>query len=226
MQSREDFEINLAKQISDVFAGPPEIQDHRQEHPWLTGSLGDPYAGIWFLDGWPSLKRIQETTERGMTSGRVLTPNAQWGTTRGSQVLREALVKARFKDPEWNSSEGWHCYITNVIKEVVSVEEWTKEKETEATETWAPVLRWQLEQSSPKLVVFMGKTAEKWTLHLKRQDMISLPPVREICHYLYISDRAEGHRGPMHPERIREYQDAMLGIRREFDALYARKDAR
>ena len=189
----------------------------------MTGSLGDPYSGIWFVAESPSLSKIEATTKRGMNSGCVLTPNVQWGTTKGSQVLRKALVKAGFKDPEWNSPDGWHCYVTNVIKEAVHVKEWTKEKKVEAAETWAPVLRWQLKQSSPKLVVSMGKTVEKLMQHLEREGMIVLPPTTRIHHYSYIAYRPDKKRRlrPMHPDRIKKYQEVMLNVRREFDTLYA-----
>ena len=159
---KKNFEQELAKRIDHVFAGHPEIRDHRREHPWLTGSLGNPCSGIWFVAESPSLSKIEATTKRGQNSGRVLTPNSQWGTTKGSQVFRKALVEAGFKDPEWNSPDGWHCYVTNVIKEAVYVKKWTKEKKIEAAETWAPVLRWQLKQSSPKLIVLMGGQLKNW----------------------------------------------------------------
>ncbi len=44
-----DFEYGLAEQVDTVFSNNPEIRDHRKKHSWLTGSLGDPYSGIWFL---------------------------------------------------------------------------------------------------------------------------------------------------------------------------------
>ena len=225
MQGQESFERDLAECICGVFSSHPDIRDHRQEHPWLTGSLGNPYSGIWFLAESPSLRKVEATTARGIDAGRELTSNSQWGATRGSQVLRKALVKAGFKEPKWDSSDGWHCYITNVIKEAVYVKEWTDEKKAEAAETWSPVLRWQLEQSSPKLVVLMGRQVEKLIWHLERKNMISLPPVRKICHYSYIASYAEGNLGPMHPDRIKRYQNAILKIRREFDEFYALKDA-
>lgn len=228
MQSKEKFEQDLAKCIDRVFADHPEIRDHRKEHSWLTGSLGDPCSDIWFVAESPSLIRIEAATKRGKNSGSVLTPNSQWGTTKGSQVFRKALVNAGFKDPEWDSPDGWHCYITNVIKEAVYVKKWTKEKKIKAAETWAPVLRWQLKQSSPKLVVLMGEAVEELMRHLERKGTIVLPPTKRIHHYSFIAYRPDKKRrlGPMHPDRIKEYQEAMLDIRCEFNNSYASKDAR
>lgn len=217
MQNKEDFEKGLARCIGDTFAGHPEIRDHRREHPWLTGSLGNPFSGIWFLAESPSLSKIETRTKMGVTSaGRKLTPEAQWGSSQGSQVLREALVRAGFKDSPWNSPGGWHCYITNVIKNARYAEKWGKGEKLKAAEIWAPVLRWQLEQSSPQLVVLMGGTVEKLVQHLEHQGMISPPSMRKIHHYSYIAFRAEGKLGPMHPERVKKYQGAMLSIRNEF----------
>ena len=220
MQNKEDFENGLAERIDDVFANHPEIRDHRMEHTWLTGSLGDPFSGIWFLAESPSLSKIENRTKAGMTSaGRALTPEAQWCSTSGSRVLREGLVRAGFKDFPWDSPDGWHCYITNVIKEARYAGTWGKGEKTEAAEVWSPVLRWQLEQSAPKLVVLMGRKVEKLARHLARQGMIALPPVRKIHHYSYIAFRPEGKLKRMHPERIKRYQETMYSVRCEFDEL-------
>ena len=220
MQSKENFEQELSIQIDEVFANYPELWDHRHSHPWLTGSLGDPYSGIWFLAESPSRSKIEATTERALQRGREFTPNMQWGETKGSQIFRKALVKAGLKKSEWNSPDGWHCYVTNVIKEAVRVKEWKKKSKTEAAEIWSPVLRWQLEKSAPKMVVVMGGQVEKLVLHLKRKGMICLPPLRRIHHYSYIASRAEGKLGPMHPDRIRRYEDSVSDIRREFEETY------
>ncbi len=220
MMSKENFEQELGERIGKVFAGNPGIRDHRKEHKWLTGSLGDPFSGIWFLAESPSLSKIETRTNRGVTSsGDELTPEAQWGSSRGSKVFREALVGAGFKDSPWNSKGGWHCYVTNVIKEARYAGKFSKEGKVEAAEVWSPVLRWQLEQSSPKLVVVMGGTVEKLVRHLEERSMISLPQARKIYHYSYIAYRAEGNLGPMHFDRVKRYQEEILEIRRDFDNL-------
>ncbi len=214
-----NFEQGLAQQIDTVFSSNPEIRDHRKEHPWLTGSLGDPHSGIFFLAENPSLSMVERATN---PEGGPLSPEAQWYASKGDRLFREALVEARFKDPQWNSIGGWHCYITNVIKEADYAEKWKKktmEARRDAAKAWAPVLRWQLEQSAPRLVVLMGGKVEKHIQHLEKLDLISLPQTRKIHHYSYIGLRPQGKLGPMHPERVKAYRNEMLNIRERFGQM-------
>lgn len=214
-----DFEQGLARQIDTVFSKYPEIRDHRKEHPWLTGSLGDPYSGIWFLAEIPSLRQVKNATN---PEGGKLSPEAQWYASRGDRLFREALVEACFKDPRWDSIGGWSCYVTNVIKEADYDKDWKKRSAKEqriAAEAWAPVLRWQLEQSAPRLVVLMGNDVEKITRHLEKLNLISLPETRKIKHYSYITTKPQGKLGKMHPERVKAYRNEMLNIREYFDEM-------
>lgn len=214
-----DFEQGLAKQIDTVFSGCPEIRDHRKEHPWLTGSLGDPHSGIWFLAESPSLSMVERATN---PEGGPMSPEAQWYASRGDRLFREALVEACFKDPRWDSIGGWHCYITNVIKEADYAEERKKRGKNAlmiAAEAWASALRWQLEQSKPRLVVLMGNNVENLIRHLEELCLITLPQTRKIHHYSYVAFRPQGKLGPMHPERVKAYRNAMLNIREYFDEM-------
>lgn len=214
-----NFEQGLAQQIDTVFSSHPEIRDHRIDHPWLTGSLGDPHSGIVFLGENPSLSMVEKATN---PEGGPLSPEAQWYASEGDRLFREALLEARFKNPKWDSIGGWNCYITNVIKEADYAEKWKKktmEARRDAAKAWAPVLRWQLEQSAPRLVVLMGNKVESLIRHLDELDLISLPQIRKIHHYSYVAFRPQGKLRPMHPERVKAYRNAMLNIREHFDEI-------
>jgi len=129
---------------------------------------------------------------------------------------------AGFKDPPWNSQGGWRCYITNIIKEADRAEKWNAKGvgfHNEQAKKWAPVLRWQLEKSKPKLVVMMGTKVEKLVKSLTAYGLIKLPAVSRIHHYSYIAFRPEKNKGPMHPERIEAYNASLLNVRKLFDAI-------
>ena len=92
----------------------------RKRLPWLTGHLGDPTAAVWFLGLYPSLTPV----ERIDRISPVKSPNLQWSCNdRGARLWREAVAEAGLKDGPSCQDCGWHCYITNVIKEVMGLKE-------------------------------------------------------------------------------------------------------
>ena len=93
------FEYGLAEQVDTVFSNNPEIRDHRKKHSWLTGSLGDPYSGIWFLAENPSLSMVERATN---PEGGALTPEAQWG----SLGTRSTVAVGAFS-PKTYCANGW-----------------------------------------------------------------------------------------------------------------------
>ncbi|MFC7540784.1 uracil-DNA glycosylase family protein [Siccirubricoccus deserti] len=150
------FEAELARRIDDAFRLNPGVGDHRPRHPWLTSSLGDPFSGVWFVAENPSLSQVQRARDPG---GGPPTTEAQWLVSRGDRLFRQALVEHGFKDGPWDRRGGWRCYVTNLIKEADYAEAWKLRRERDhlrAAEAWAPVLRWQLDASRPRLVVLMG----------------------------------------------------------------------
>ena len=52
---KSDYLDGLSIETEQVFKANPNLFDHRPEHSWAIGSLGDPYAGIWFVAENPSL---------------------------------------------------------------------------------------------------------------------------------------------------------------------------
>ena len=208
----EQYYYELENQTSSVFRAHPELRDHRESFPWLTGDLGDPFSGIWFLAENPSLKMLERATNPG---GGPLTKEAQWYASRGAKLFREKLVKYGFKKGCVDTLGGWNCYISNVIKEADYSKDWrakTQDLLRQAVDVWMPVLQWEIANSKPKLVVAVGRQAEKYVKYLRRDKGVRFPRVEFMQHYAYIGQRAEGKLGPMHPIRVQKYDDQMAAI--------------
>ncbi|GGC67468.1 hypothetical protein GCM10011504_51780 [Siccirubricoccus deserti] len=211
------FEAELARRIDDAFRLNPGVGDHRPRHPWLTSSLGDPFSGVWFVAENPSLSQVQRARDPG---GGPPTTEAQWLVSRGDRLFRQALVEHGFKDGPWDRRGGWRCYVTNLIKEADYAEAWKLRRERDhlrAAEAWAPVLRWQLDASRPRLVVLMGGRVDRLVDYLRAAALIALPQTMRIAHYSYVAMRPAGRLGPMHPDRVAAYLSSFADVRRRFD---------
>ncbi len=211
------FEAELARRIDDVFRGNPALRDHRPDFPWLTNSLGDPFSGVWFVAENPSLRQVERGADPG---GGPPTPEAQWFASRGDRLFREALVAHGFKDGPWDARGGWRCYVTNLVKEADYAEHWKAKGRGAhliAAEAWAPVLRWQLEASRPRLVVVMGTQVAGLAEHLRRAGLVVLPDTMRVEHYAYVASRPAGRLGPMHPERVAAYLSSFAEVRRRLN---------
>lgn len=150
------FEGQFAERVSAVFRANRDFYDHRLDHPWLRGSLGDANPGVYFIAEDPSLSQVERA--RDPASGAV-TPEAQWFRSRGNLLFRQALVHAGFKSSPANAIGGWNCYITNVIKEA----DYAKRRGSRSTAAmraaaaaWSSVLEWEIDFGQPRLVVTMG----------------------------------------------------------------------
>ena len=160
----------------------------------------------------PSLSRVELIARQ---LGDSLTEEAQWSVSPGDRLFRDMLVKYGFKDASWDSPGGWHCYITDVIKETDYAERWrTKSPDAlrNAGETWWPVFKWEFENSKPRFVVTMGGKARDVLKHLSNAYGLTLPHTEHIVHYSYIGSRAEGRLGPMHPIRVQKYDEAFARV--------------
>ena len=216
---KSDYLDGLSIETDQVFKANPNLFDHRPEHPWAIGSHGDPYAGIWFVAENPSLTQVERVRD---PDGGLPTVEAQWWSSRGDKLFREMLVKYGFKSGSIDSQGGWNCYITNVIKEADYTKNWrkkTQEARYQAAEIWASLFRWEIHNSKPRLVVIMGQQTNKLLKHLATIGLINLPRTEKITHYAYIGQRAQGHLGPMHPQRIDAYDKEFHHIREVFDSL-------
>ena len=215
----DNYWAGLARETDKVFESNPGLYDHRKEFPWLTGALGNPLAGIWFVAENPSLTQIERVQN---PDGNAPTVEAQWWASRGDKLFRECLVKFGFKSGTIDSANGWNCYITNVIKEADYTRDWRDKTQTarnHAAEIWADLLNWEMKNSNPKLVVVMGTQPDKLLQFLVSNGRIKIPRVEKITHYAYIGQRAQGHLGPMHPLRVKEYEKEFVRVRAIFDKL-------
>jgi hypothetical protein len=192
----------LQRETEQVFQANPSFYNHLHDHPWLTGALGDPYAGIWFIAENPSLTQVERVKD---PLGGPPTKEAQWFSSRGDKLFRDMLLKHGFKSGGIESHGGWHCYITNVIKECDYTKNWREkpqELRNQSAVIWSSVLKWELANSRPKLVVVFGDQALKLLSHLQYRRLIDLPRTEKATHYAYVGQRAQGRLGPMHPERV------------------------
>lgn len=67
IDDRVGFFEGMTELTDRVFTDHPRLTDHRGEFPWLTGSLGDPFAPVWFVAENPSLAQVRRVT--GATVG-------------------------------------------------------------------------------------------------------------------------------------------------------------
>lgn len=181
----------------DLFA------DHRDGHPWVTGQLGDPWAPVWFIAESPSLGQVKRVM-------REPTKNTQWNISNADALFRRMLVEHGFKDPPSEASDGWGCYITDVIKSAEQAKAMgsrSQASRNEVAKAWAPVLRWELEHCTPQLVVTVGLSADRLFKRLiNNGDIDYQGPLGFVTHYTGIA-RYPDHKGrrAMHPDRVAEY---------------------
>ena len=171
---------------------------------WVTGYLGDPASRIWFVGENASLTGARRTpaARRGNA-----TADDQWWVER----FRSALVEAEFKDGPWDAPGGWHCYVTDLMKEAVLVKDWQKKKRDQLARArdWSPVLRWELANARPLLAVLMGKHAQRWFREVVARDELRGIELLDAVHYSY----------RFCPPTA--FSEGVAAARRRFDALIA-----
>lgn len=205
----------LDQRVAEVYSANPDLADHRQRHGWLTGYLGDPFAGIWFVAEKASLTQIERARD---PDGGPPTQEAQWFASAGDRLFRTGLVKSGFKSGAIDEKGGWNCYITNIVKGAEFVTSRKTRSQTalrKEAERWSAVLDLELKASRPALVVLMGKMVAELMTHLARSGYIQLPRVTHIEHYSYIATRPCGRLGPMHPDRVAAYLSSFDRVREE-----------
>ena len=177
----------------------------------MLGCLGDPFAPVWFVAENPSLTQVERALDA--------TPENQWNVSIGDKLFRQQLVAHGFKIGSFDSPGGWRCYITDVIKSVERVREWNRlpaREQQKVAEAWAPVLAWELELGRPRIVVSVGKRADRLLDHLQRLALIPpLPQRLRIDHYSYIGSRPDARTGlgPRHPDRLVAWSNQFDAVR-------------
>lgn len=209
---QQRFEAGLAEVCHAVFGTHPDLRDDRDQFPWLTGALGDPFTPVWFVAENPSLTQVRKLPA-------VASPDVQWSASPGDRLFREALTRNGFKTGSAFSPGGWRCYITDVIKSASVAKEWRKSTQSvqrQTAEAWAPALTYELEHGEPHVLVVLGEKAKDLLAHLECQRLVPrLPPRRVIYHYSYLGSRPEsgGLRRPKRdPGRISEWDAEFASV--------------
>ena len=208
VNSPEPQEINQAitKVIRDHY-----LCDWFTKFPWLTGSLGNLKAPVWFLGEYPSRAAVEKVDKKAKADDIEITPNLQWSCLDDSAKLwREAVAEAGLKVGNPCDDSGWNCYITNFIKEPQIPGEINTQsilKIMKEAERWQSVLQLQLCLGAPKVLVVMGQRANKILEHLKHNGL-QCPSTVKIPSYAYIITKPDNKLklGPRHPARIELYK--------------------
>lgn len=204
MRVVEDFSEAMDERIGAVFAAHPALPDHRREHPWLKGWLGDSSAPVWLVAENPSATQVDRIHSESATV------EAQWAASRGDRLLREALVEHGLKRDGPMSPGGWNCYITDVMKSEVFVRDWHGESQAmkdRVAELWSPVLAFELATGSPRVIIVLGGNAERALRHLSSVRLLpELPAMHRVHHYSYVMSRPAGSRAPGDPARQVEWK--------------------
>jgi len=211
----------LISRTKKVFNNHPSLYNHFANNPWLQGALGNPFSGIMFIAENPSLTQVERAQGR---RGSTATSDAQWNTSKGDQIFREALLDSGFKTKLPDTPGGWKCYITNVIKEADYAKNTGAKNQADrnlSADIWFEVLKWELETCKPKLVVTMGGQSEILIDHLQVKYKLVLPKVINITHYAYIGQRPDRVRKLKagDPLRIKEYKAEMSHVKLVFEGL-------
>ena len=201
--------------IKDVIV-QHDLNDWYIDNPWLTGSLGNIHAPIWFLGENPSLSKVEEQSNANPES---LDENLQWNISKGDQLLRTAITEAGLKystDPFDN--DEWNCYITNVIKEpdyagkrnVIKDATFLKKE----AEIWLPVLQQQIEIGQPQVLVTMGGAADKLLKYMIKLGLNHPAEIINIYHYTSVFNWPDNvnNRPQGDPRRIQEYKEVIASI--------------
>ncbi|OAI40060.1 hypothetical protein AYO39_00170 [Actinobacteria bacterium SCGC AG-212-D09] len=223
---RAAFDEGLEERISRAYEATRLARPPRPEHRWVTGYLGEPCSPVWFVAENPSLRQVEKVTDPDPS------PELQWTMTAGDALFRDALVAAGFRRGGPMERGGWRCYITDVIKSAAVVKDFSALKGSERWElacAWAPVLEWELSWGRPRIVVFVGDRAERFTMRLIRERKLSNPErewgarFRRVPHYVYVTRRPDTRRGlPRNaPARRNEFIADFGRIAGELDGLGA-----
>lgn len=205
------FNPEIRDTVAQVLSDHPELPRPGRDYPaWVTGSLGDPRADVWF---------VAENPSAGMAARRkkAATAEDQWRISTGDECFRKMLVAYGFKDGEWDQPGGWRCYLTDVIKSAFTVKDWDAgpaATRSRVAEWWRPVIERELAIGQPTLIVTVGNRAEQLLNHVARQAAsLALPPAREqIKHYTYVMSRPEGKVRGGHPDRVAAWGERFAHI--------------
>jgi hypothetical protein len=185
---------NLRSKINARLTSIGTKHAYRQinEFPWLYGAVGQVPSEVMFICENPSLTGVERADSRTILGGEASIED-QWAGGPSSNCIkrfRPALCHLQLKTTPPTASGGWRCYITNVIKEADVVRDFiARDKKSLALE-WADVLRWEIEQVSPRTIFTLGDAATKLVKLVQSRGLIpASPSPHRVMHY---SNRGAG----------------------------------
>ena len=182
--------LELRKAIHDRLRNlrPPFWEEQIEEYPWLYGALGDPSADVMFVCENPSLSALRAIVESPF--GGPPDFDTQWTgnpANRRDKRFRKVLCDLGLKDGAIWEPGGWHCYITNVIKQAAFVGNWRQAPQHEKRRTareWSGILQMEIDAVRPDIVFCVGAHAHSAVNWLQNNAGLHVPgPIRSIWHY-------------------------------------------
>ena len=153
------------------------------KYPWLYGALGNPESDVMFICENPSRTGVEWAARKL----RHLGIEAQWRGHRADR-LRDVICDLKLKRGGPDDRGGWRCYITNVIKSMDTVKDfsalsWT-DKAALARE-WADVLQWEIRRVRPGIVFCVGRKSERAVQDLQGKQALDLhgASLQYVWHY-------------------------------------------
>ena len=171
-----------------------DLRTGQRKHRWLYGALGAVPSDVMFVCENPSKGGVKGAEKHARYSGRQPDIEDQWrGDGPGdpaTRIFRPVLCEFGLKLTPPGDRGGWHCYVTNVIKEMAVAKNWEKlplvsVKYPKADE-WADILEWEVQQVKPRWIFCVGGKAHFLVDRLQRGGR--LPSLRgqdihQITHY-------------------------------------------
>ncbi|MXX71183.1 MAG: hypothetical protein F4Y73_04875 [Gemmatimonadetes bacterium] len=168
---------------------PPCWEEQIEKYPWLYGALGDPSADVMFVCENPSLSGLRAVTESPW--GGPPDFDTQWTgnpSNRRDKRFRTVLCGLGLKDGEIWEPGGWHCYITNIIKQATIVRDWKAKvpmhEKRRTARQWSGILQMEVNAVRPDVVFCVGGKAHEIVKWLQRNVGLRVPgPIHGIMHY-------------------------------------------
>ena len=166
----------------------PHWEEQIAKYPWLYGALGDPDADVVFICENPSLSALRVIEANPL--GGPPDIDTQWTgspVNRRDKRFRTVLCDLGLKDGTIWEPGGWHCYITNVIKQAAVVREWERLRQDDVRQMardWSGILQMEIDTVEPTAVFCVGGNAYSLVKWLQSNASLDVPgPVRRIWHY-------------------------------------------
>lgn len=156
-----------------------QLPDHSIPPPkWLHGAHGDPRSDVMFICEYPSERGVKYADRYYGHTGI----EAQWR----NDVFRDVLVECGLKHGDRDTAGGWHCYITNFIKQVDRASVWAEKPKSEKlviAERWIGVLKWEISRVKPQTVFCVGERVWGYVKFFQREGRLLVPNPHRIWSY-------------------------------------------